>query len=158
MGIRQGSSSVRAQAARSIRAQPFTAAPQDLSQLHGVLFSLLPCPGAGAALSGVGLPRELGGRVQGPWDSALLLLLPPAPRSTSTTNNNQQQPPRSTTTNIHQQHPPTTNQQPLTTANNNNSNNNNKVQTKTAASLQDILFLCLYKGVETKSATPSLLF
>ena len=31
---------------------------------------------------------------------------------------------------------------------NDNNNNNNKVQTKTAAPLQDILFLCLYKGVE----------
>ena len=43
--------------------------------------------------------------------------------------------------------------------NNNNKNmNNNKVQTQTAVPLQDILFLCLYKGVETKSAAPSLIF
>ena len=42
--------------------------------------------------------------------------------------------------------------------NKNNKNNNNKVQTKTAAPLQHILPLCLYKGVETKSAAPSLFF
>ena len=42
--------------------------------------------------------------------------------------------------------------------NNKNNNNNNKVQTKTAAPLQHILPLCLYKGVETKSAAPSLFF
>ena len=41
---------------------------------------------------------------------------------------------------------------------NNNNNNNNKVQTKAAAPLQHLLFLCLYKGVETKSAAPSLFF
>ena len=32
--------------------------------------------------------------------------------------------------------------------NNNKNKNKNKVQTNTAAPLQDILFLCLYKGVE----------
>ena len=37
--------------------------------------------------------------------------------------------------------------------NNNNHNNNNKVQTKTAAPLQHILFLCLYKGVENNQPT-----
>ena len=42
--------------------------------------------------------------------------------------------------------------------NNNNNNNNNKLQTKTVAPLQHVLFLCLYKGVETKSAAPSLFF
>ena len=36
--------------------------------------------------------------------------------------------------------------------------NNNKVQTKTAAPLQHICFLGLYKGVETKTAAPSLFF
>ena len=44
------------------------------------------------------------------------------------------------------------------TTDNNHHNNNSKVQTKTAAPLQHVLFLCLYKGVETNSAAPSLVF
>ena len=48
-----------------------------------------------------------------------------------------------------------TNQQSQSTA---AANNNNKVQTKTAAPLQHIFFLCLYKGVETKSAAKPLFF
>ena len=45
-----------------------------------------------------------------------------------------------------------------TTTKNNYNKNKNKVQAKTAAPLQHILFLCLYAGMETTSAAPSLFF